>query len=212
MFKVLGWYLGVCLAQSQGSKHIVTFQGRIRLCISPSRHSHLVSASGNSLFLPAMSHIAPGQHCRHSVGYPAWPEAPSRGTTRSPPPFSGVSMLLDPFHSIECHLLASLLISPRRRIARLRGAGHTLRFLSQLQLLVEARAAGEAGTALLRPRCAVAPGQSSAAEVVVRPWTEQGRLAAALKVAAFSVPSPGPGGLQSETLCRGCSRELCGFL
>lgn len=45
-------------------------------------------------------------------------------------------MLFDPFQSIQCHLLASPLISPRRRIALLRGAGHMLRFLNQLQLFV----------------------------------------------------------------------------
>lgn len=164
--QLLGGYLVVCLAQSQGSKGIITFQGRIRLCIFPLCYSHLVSASGNSLFLPAMSPTAPGQHRSRSVGFPAWPEAPSRGTTRFPPPLSGVSMLLDPFHSVECHLLASPLISPRRRIARLRGAGHMLRFLNQLQLSVEARAAGEAPTALLCPRTAVPPGQSSAAQTL----------------------------------------------
>lgn len=45
--QLLGWYTGVCLAQSQGSEYVITFQGRSRLRISPSRYSCLISASGN---------------------------------------------------------------------------------------------------------------------------------------------------------------------
>lgn len=130
--QLLGWYLGLCLARSQGSERILTFQGRSRLRISPSCGSCWISASGNPLLSPAMSPITPGQRCSLRAGVPACPEAPSRGRTRSPPPSSGVSMLFDPFQSMQCHLLASPLISPHRRIAQLREGGHTLRFLNQL--------------------------------------------------------------------------------
>lgn len=107
----------------------IAFQGRNRLCISPSHHSCSTSAFGNPHLLPSMS-LSPQDSTAVSVrGYPAWPEAPHDlpcwGKTHSPPPSSGVSMLLDPFQSIQCHLLASPLISPHRSIALLRASGNT---------------------------------------------------------------------------------------
>lgn len=149
--QLLGWYLGVCLAQSQGSNSIIAFQGRSKLCNSLSCYSHSVSAlvtSSSSLQCPPWL----WDSIAVSVpGYPAWPAAPSRGKTPCPPPFLGVSMLFDPFRSIQCHhLLANPLISPRCRTAPLREAGRTLWFPNQLGLLAEARAAGGTATALLR--------------------------------------------------------------